>query len=384
MPTASFDTWTIVFLIAAVQGFFIAFVLLRWRRGNRQANCLLATLLFLFSFTLAEYVLYWTSYIFSFIHVANLSTQLPYLFGPLLYLYLRSIYEQKPLGKQDIWQTLPFMLAMVVYLPWLSLDTASKQAVTLGQLGFPISREIGQLLVWTRIGHLAAYAIWNIAYIRKQARAGTTARWAALLNGFFIGFLLAYSSYFILVRFSFFNADWDYLISAAMTGFIYLIAYAGYAQPDVFEGFGWVELRAVEKYKNSSLTEAASQSLLRRLSELMKTDCLYRDPELRLETLADRLDSSKHHVSQVINELMSMSFFEYINQLRIEEAQRLLAETTRNDLHVIEVAYAVGFNNKVSFNNAFKRMTGMTPTEYRKSHAKTDSPAGQPGAVGEF
>jgi AraC-like DNA-binding protein len=68
-----------------------------------------------------------------------------------------------------------------------------------------------------------------------------------------------------------------------------------------------------------------------------------------------------------------------VNQLRVEEAKALLAETTRSDLHVIEVAYAVGFNNKMSFNAAFKKATGMTPTEYRRNHGQTDSVAEQPG-----
>ncbi|MEZ4942456.1 MAG: helix-turn-helix domain-containing protein [Saprospiraceae bacterium] len=382
MPDPSFSTWTIVFLIAAVQGAFVAFVLLVRKRGWRPANRLLAALLLLFSFTLFEYVLYWTGYIYSFMHLANLSAQLPFLFGPLVYLYLRTIYEQRALSRRDVWHLLPFCIATMLYLPWLTLDAAAKQAITLGQTGFPISRDVLRLLVWTRVAHLAAYAVWNGWYLQQQPGVGKTARWARLINGFYLGFLLAYTAYFVLVRFPFFSLAWDYHISATMTAFIYMIAYAGYVQPAVFDGFDFTEPGAPVKYKNSSLTEEAGRSLLKKLTDLMAQEQLYRNPELNLDGLASSLEASKHHVSQIINEQIGLSFFEYINQLRIEDAKRLLAETSRSDLHVIEVAYAVGFNNKVSFNNAFKRLTGMTPTAFRKSHARTDDSAtGQPGAV---
>lgn len=371
-----------MFLIAAVQGAFVAFVLLVRKRGWRPANRLLAALLLLFSFTLFEYVLYWTGYIYRFIHMANLSAQFPFLFGPLVYLYLRTIYVQRPLGKRDFLHLLPFVLAVILYLPWLTLDAASKQAIKIGQAGFPMSRLMLQVLLWTRVAHLLGYAVWNAWYVQQQPHVGKTARWAKLVNGFYLGFLLAYTSYFVLVRFPFFSLAWDYHISATMTAFIYLIAYAGYVQPAVFDGFEFTEPGAPVKYKNSSLTEEAGRSLLKKLNDLMAQEQLYRNPELSLDALANSLDASKHHVSQIINEQIGLSFFEYINQLRIEDAKRLLAETSRSDLHVIEVAYAVGFNNKVSFNNAFKRLTGMTPTAFRKSHARTDDSAtGQPGAV---
>ncbi|MCB9316373.1 MAG: helix-turn-helix domain-containing protein [Lewinellaceae bacterium] len=383
MPDASFSTWTIVFLIAAVQGGFVALALLMRKRGQRLANRLLAVLLLMFSFTLFEYVMYWTNYIFRFMHLANLSAQLPYLFGPLVYLYLRTIYEQRPLSRRDLWHLLPFVIAVMLYLPWLMLDAATKAAITTGKAGFPISRIILQLLLWARVAHLFGYAVWNAWYLHQQPRVGKTARWARLINGFYLGFLLAYTSYFVLIRFPFFSLAWDYHISATMTAFIYLIAYAGYVQPAVFDGFDFTDPGAPVKYKNSSLTEEAGRSLLKKLTELMVQEQLYRNPELNLDALANSLDASKHHVSQIINEHIGLSFFEYINQLRIEDAKQLLAETSRSDLHVIEVAYAVGFNNKVSFNNAFKRLTGMTPTAFRKSHARTDdSSSGQPGAVG--
>lgn len=374
-----FDVWTIVFLIAAVQGYFVAFILFRWQRGDRQANQLLATLLLLFSITLSEYVFYWSNYILRFPHVAHVSDQLPFLFGPLTYLYCRTIYEEKTLKKSDLWHFVPFIIALGMLLPWYSLDTESKGAVLEGKANFPVVRLWMRILLWTRIAHMFGYAVWNYRYLLRQPRVGATTRWAFRLNTFFTGFTLAYTSYFILVRFPFFNSTWDYHISATMTAFIYLIAYAGYVQPAVFDGYRWTEPNAPVKYRNSGLTPEASRSLLQNLSLLMEQEKAYHDPDISLEKLANALNASKHHVSQVINEHLGASFFEYVNQLRVEEAKQLLAETSRSDLHVIEAAYTVGFNNKVSFNAAFKKATGMTPTEYRRSHGQSDAASGQPG-----
>lgn len=179
-----------------------------------------------------------------------------------------------------------------------------------------------------------------------------------------------------------FNVTWDYHISAAMTAFIYLVAYIGYTQPAVFNGFNLTEFALTPKYQHSGLTPEAGRSLVRKLEAIMMQEKLYRDPELRLDTLSARIGASKHHVSQVINEYLEATFFEYINQLRVEEAKEMLAGTNRSDLHVIEAAYAVGFNNKVSFNSAFKKATGMTPTQYRKSHGRSDGAIGQPSGAG--
>lgn len=98
----------------------------------------------------------------------------------------------------------------------------------------------------------------------------------------------------------------------------------------------------------------------------MKEQQIYRENELGLDKLATRLGVSRHHLSQVINEQFGKNFFEYINSLRIADAQSLLQQQN-DDLHIIDIAYQVGFNNKVSFYKAFKNETGMTPTEFRKS-----------------
>jgi AraC-like DNA-binding protein len=373
-----FNSWTIIFLLAAAQGFFIAFVLWRWKRGVRQGNRLLACLLALFSLSMLEYVLYWTGLIINWPHFSNLSANFPILYGALIWLYLRTIYEDKPLTRTDLWHLFPFVLCSLPFLPWYFAATSVKQQHLASQspfdwLGWPL-----RIQFWARMAHLAGFAAWNCWYISKQPKVGDTTRWAWAICSFQVVFALAYMSYFFLIQFPFFSLTWDYHISAVMTVMIYLIAYAGYVQPAVFDGLNWTEANTPAKYRNSGLTPEASRTLLEHLELLMLQERIYHDPEINLDKLAKLLDASKHHVSQVINEHLGMSFFEYVNLLRVNEARNLLAESTRSDLHVIEVAYSVGFNNKTSFNAAFKKATGMTPTEYRKNHGTSDTENGQP------
>ena len=378
-----FDAWSIIFLIASVQGFFVAFVLFRWRRGDRRANRLLAAVMLLFSVTMLEYVLYWVGCWGRFPHMAEVSSQFPFLYGPLMWLYLRTIYTGKKIARADWLHIAAFLFAVILLIPWYALDAESKRAIMEGRAKFPVSGRVLNALVAFRVAHMLGYVAWNFAFIRRQPRVGATTRWALTINWLFAGFLLSYTSYFILSWTGILNPQWDYQVSAAMTVFIYMIAYAGYAQPAVFEGYQWTDPNAPVKYKNSGLTPEASRSLLQSLNWLMEQEKTFLNPNISLEKLANTLNASKHHVSQVINEHLGASFFEYVNQLRIEEAKRLLAETTRSDLHVIEAAYMVGFNNKVSFNTAFKKATGMTPTEYRRNHAKSDGSEEKPGAVGQ-
>ncbi|MEO5571659.1 MAG: helix-turn-helix domain-containing protein [Bacteroidia bacterium] len=193
--------------------------------------------------------------------------------------------------------------------------------------------------------------------------------WFRWLTGLFAAFILSFTSYFVLVNFSFFNNQWDYMISFSMMFFIYFIAWFGYLQPKVFSGLTLTEsVKTNERYKNSALTKDVSHELIVQLEKMMVEKKLYRQSDLRLEKLAGEMNVSRHHLSQIINEQTKMNFFEYINQLRIREAQELLSKKSKKELNVIDVAYTVGFNNKVSFNTTFKKMTGITPTEFRKSH----------------
>lgn len=75
---------------------------------------------------------------------------------------------------------------------------------------------------------------------------------------------------------------------------------------------------------------------------------------------------SQHHLSQVINEKMKQNFL-ILYSYRINEAKKLLIDLRGQLLTIFAVAVEVGFNSKSSFNTAFKKISGITPTEYKKS-----------------
>lgn len=107
------------------------------------------------------------------------------------------------------------------------------------------------------------------------------------------------------------------------------------------------------------------QGELQALSSYMQTEKPYLDAELSLQKLAMGIDLPEKQVSHLINHHLGKHFFDYINEFRIKEAKALLRD--QRALTVLEILYEVGFNSKSSFYTAFKKETGQTPTNYRKS-----------------
>ena len=85
-----------------------------------------------------------------------------------------------------------------------------------------------------------------------------------------------------------------------------------------------------------------------------------------LSDLSRNIGESSHHVSQVINEKLGLSFFEYLAKHRVEEAKNILQTELGKKLTIEEIAERVGYNSKSAFNTAFKKFTSQTPSEFRK------------------
>ena len=117
------------------------------------------------------------------------------------------------------------------------------------------------------------------------------------------------------------------------------------------------------KYGKKRLDDEVSQKLSSRLQSLMSDEKLYLDPNIKLSALSKKMNVSSTQLSQLFNEVLQSNYNDYINGWRIEEAKRVIAE--HPDFSLEAIGYDCGFNSKSTFYSAFKKHTGMTPSNYR-------------------
>lgn len=108
------------------------------------------------------------------------------------------------------------------------------------------------------------------------------------------------------------------------------------------------------------------EKLSARLTSLMEDDKLYLDNELTLPMVAEKLGISIHEASFLVNETAKENFYTYINKYRVEEAKKLLASAKMEELNILGIAFASGFNSKTTFNTTFKKIVGISPSQYSK------------------
>ncbi len=121
-----------------------------------------------------------------------------------------------------------------------------------------------------------------------------------------------------------------------------------------------------EKYQNSNLSEGRLFELADKIAQVFERDKIYLNPNLNSEQLAKAIGIPTYQLSQVVNIGLQTTFFDLLSRYRIEEVKKRLASEESSDETILNIAIESGFNSKSSFNSAFKKITGMTPSTYRK------------------
>jgi AraC-like DNA-binding protein len=123
------------------------------------------------------------------------------------------------------------------------------------------------------------------------------------------------------------------------------------------------------KYAKSGLNSEQLREYKGQLEQIMQSEQAYLRSDLTLPRLADAVNCSINHLSQVINSGFGMSFFDYLNQYRIEHAKQLLSSFDSQSNAILNIAFTVGFNSNSAFYAAFKKCVGQTPAQYRNARA---------------
>ncbi len=352
-----------------MQGFFLA-VVLGLQRRNTQANHVLALFIALLSIDLLQQIYYIESFYKTYPQLICFINLLPLSYGGFLFLYVRSLTQTMPLRLRDIFHFAFFILGVIVSIPLLSLPGAEK-LLLMAQMNndnAPISVRIFSLIMplTASIYGVAAYFLLQ-RHNKKSVQTLFWLRIILVLN--MLIWVVVWASIIAPRYLHQLNMTVIYLLVSLV---IYMIGYFSLRQPDLFmrdnpsaESAPKDSIKDVTpKYGDNRLPDELREHIWSALENYSREQQPWRESNLTLAQLADRIGIASHHLSQVLNDHHGLSFNDYLNQYRVSAVCHQLQQSTNHTL--LDIALSCGFSSKSSFNAIFKKQTGKTPSEYRK------------------
>ena len=362
----SFNIWSYMYLYVALIGFYISIIINLNKKIDFIARTLISVFIFIHSFFIFHICISITNYEYEFPHSYLMSTSFSFLYGPLLYFYFKRITQQYQFRKKDLLHLLPTVLFIIYLIPIYTLSANEKLVLLLEDFndGFSFSNLV---ITGTKLTSLVVYGYFiRKLYLKsKKSEIGKANKiWQKNLYRIHFFYILSYLLYCIFISN---NIPLFHSQIICMAVMVLYIGYSASVQPAVFSGLYSYHHPLFFKYEKSGLTESLSKELMQNLINLFDSEKIYKENDICLEMIAQRLNTTRHNASQVINEHFNMNFHELVNKYRIREAKSILNQDSKKNLNIIDVAYEVGYNNKVTFNKAFKKDTSLTPSEYQKA-----------------
>jgi AraC-like DNA-binding protein/uncharacterized membrane protein YfcA len=405
MARLTLDWIHLVILLGALQGVLLT-VALATKRSNRTANRLLAAVMLAFSIYLATTVFNAAGLFERFPHSFGISYPLPFLFGPLIYLYARTAADRnRRLERRDSLHAVPFVATVLAGLPIYLMSAAGKRALydhlTTGGAP-PLLIAVADPL---KLLSGVIYATATIVFLRrhrervKQSYSTTehvNLRWLLWLGvaAAAIWFLAVLVDLMLSAGLLRVGVGED-IISMAMAVLVYGIGYAGLRQPEIFRyetaeypvprpvstpAPAFVEPELVEseqvvvaapesaaRYERSGLTDREAKRLKAALIDVMEREQPWKDSGLTLGDLGVRLGTTPHKLSEVLNSEIGQTFYDFVNGYRVREVQRRIAAGEARSLKMLSLAMDAGFASKSTFNQVFKKHTSQTPSDFRQA-----------------
>ncbi len=365
----------LVFFLFVSFGCFILAI----NRNTRSVQHILAILFFAMAMSTLDVSLLISETYEVYLHFAFWLGVLAFAYGPLIYLFTRSaLYTDRQLGLKDVVHFIPVIIyllgVMTLYMPLpltekkILFEKASTDQSTL--LSLVSSAAILSIIIYLCISYWLYRRYTQRLEDQYSSLEGKKLNWVKHVLFGFIS-LIAINALLQVIDtiLSGFNLFEPFALVSLLVLLIFIMStiYRGLRGDLSFGGIsadGSIDLEAPKKTKLS----IEEQSLIFNIETLMATDKPYLDSEVTLSSLSGLLDITDRQLSRLLNAGLNKSFFDYINAWRIKEVQSILIAEPR--VTILECMYRCGFNSKSSFNTAFKKHTGATPTAYRKKNAK--------------
>jgi AraC-like DNA-binding protein len=288
------------------------------------------------------------------------------LHGPFLYLYIRELTSMD--GKHPrYWPHFVLFFLFYVFLALFHAPLQPGGPEDPGFSGFFLFRHYGLITVISFLCY-AAFSLDVLVSHREEIQktyayknGSVTLSWLFLLPLLFVSLL----AIILVVENSPLHdlVQIDRLHLYMFLFFTLYLVFFGIRQKNVYPS---ARTLPAEQKKTGEASGDQSE-VLEEIDRKMAEQKLYRNPTLSVYDLARELGISRHQVSSLLNDSLSMNFYQYVNRFRLEEVCRRLQEDTENRYNILELAMESGFNSKSSFNSLFKKEYGQTPSQYKKA-----------------
>ena len=386
----SIDLMGLLLLLGASQGIFLAILLFTKYRAFR-VNIYLGFLilfysLFIFSFMISNVKSLQQQYP----HWLMIFSGLPFLFGPLHLIYVGELTDTHLKFARFHWyHFLPFILYKLFYLQVFFMSVEELAAIfrQIEQNARPLHVAISGLIL--AIIGVVYMIIALVVFKRYSAKIQNIYSSLDKVNLYWLRFF-TYTAMFVwsivlvesLLTISGVDTHRYFLVVPLLTSiFVYATGYIGLFKTEIFEQAEVRKnlrqaheiearrsfLQNEKKYEKSGLSEEKASEMLKKLQQFMSEDKPYLNSDLTLNDLSEKLEISSHNLSEILNTQLNQNFFDFVNQYRIDEVKKNLADQKMDHLTLLSIAFDAGFNSKSGFNAIFKRYTNLTPSQYRQT-----------------
>ena len=320
-------------------------------------------------------------------HMIGVTVPFPLLYGPLLFLYTRySLRNDHLLNRLDYLHFIP-ALATYIYMSgfYFFYTAEEKILVDTGQIQDYDIFKIVLMIIILISGLSYSILAYRLTLKHKQKinnyfsyREGINLQWLRICI-LSIGLVFLSATIVFLMQDAFgiqFSVNMDYISYLIVISFIFYIGYFGIKQENIFTNNPQMDDQdlkkpaATNKYKNSGIKSDDASSLYEKLLSIMEQEKPYLESKLSLASLAGRLEISPNQLSQIINQMAKVNFYDFINAYRVEEFIRKAGENRNYSL--LALAFDSGFNSKSSFNNIFKKQKGLSPSKFLSTEVQNN------------
>ncbi|THV56349.1 helix-turn-helix domain-containing protein [Chryseobacterium candidae] len=377
------DKSNLLIIIASVSIFIsvlLAVFLLTVKTRHRVSNVLFAVFLILNAIDICDPLFYGMEGGPS--NLGMFKNMFVFLQIPVFYLYVLSVcYSDFKLKPQHLLHVLPFIITNLTLVPrFYGVDTESK-------IFFIENR---QNMIELKFNHILLHVqmiIYFVAVFRVLRKsktlylenyAGKSISSYNWLFQFTVILCIVYSIALLknILKFS----EYVHISEGIKAGLLLLslfiicwYLFKALNHPELFRNVDSKlklvsELVSEEKgNEESAVSDIEYNEKLLRLKNYMTEKKPFLNSSLTIQDVSGEIEIPVRELSLLINHQLGQHFYDFVNTYRIENAMNMLKDETKSKVTILEILYEVGFNSKSSFNTAFKKHTGTTPTLYRKN-----------------